>query len=663
MALISSIDPVNRDIFLSIDTVGASINPIDIYKEMRALRKSDENLRPFDVFLSGFGNVAKGGGKFTERYVVQNSGTRIIPYDVSHELTVIGTIITDDGQEGVACFDRSPLSPTTIVDINYVPPQVEVVRADAELSALVQSAFNNQVVYDSANGFSGTGTNINGDYIGTSKAPSNNLTDAKAICIERGFKNIYINGVETIDGTESLDGYTLIGHNQSQTHITFVGADTGDTSILYATFSGTMNGALYAKDCTIGDVSGIGCTTNSTNIINCLFSGNLTLRADNVKPLNIINSGSINNAIMVLDINGTSGGITIHSYNDRIKFTNMTVAVTVHITGEGCELEADALCTAGFLEIHGDVNFTNNSTIPIIDNDSLNTLLKHIERGVWIDTEQISVGDGSQGNPFNSLTTAIDYAEEQGIKTLYIYADILIDRLLKNFKVIGVGTPTIDCNGQDLNRSEFSRCKIEGSYIGAIIVQESVLLNNFWLNGYFEGNGLAGNLFCVDGGEVFLKNNASAISGLGRPTISMNIAGSTKLSVRGNGGGLTIKDCNNALDEVTIEVAEGSLTFDSSNDLKFDGQMVARGSGNFVDETTGFSVSNQMQTKVTWQEVVEAGFSAEEMMRIIASMAASKVSGMENDAPVFRDINDTKDRITAVTDANGNRLSVILDAT
>ena len=127
MPLIASIDPVNRDIYLDASTVNTTINPIDLYKEMRTLRRTDESLRPYDVFMSAFGNVPKGGGKFTERYVRLNSGARIIPFDVSHELTINGTIITDDGQEGIACFDRTPLTATTVVDINYVPPQVEVI--------------------------------------------------------------------------------------------------------------------------------------------------------------------------------------------------------------------------------------------------------------------------------------------------------------------------------------------------------------------------------------------------------------------------------------------------------------------------------------------------------------------------------------------------------
>lgn len=131
MAVINYIDGPNRDIYLHSDTVGASIHPMDIYKEMRTLRKNDEDLRKYDVFLSAYGNVAKGGGKYTERYVRENAGTRIVPYDTSHTLTITGTIITDDGQEGIDCFDRGPLTSTTIVDINYIPPQVEVIQVSS----------------------------------------------------------------------------------------------------------------------------------------------------------------------------------------------------------------------------------------------------------------------------------------------------------------------------------------------------------------------------------------------------------------------------------------------------------------------------------------------------------------------------------------------------
>lgn len=145
MAVIDYIDGPNRDIYLSAETVSADLEPMDVYKEMRALRRIDEELRKYDVFLEAKGYEPTGGGKFTARYVVELDGTRLIPYDTSHELTVIGTIITDDGQSGINCFDRSPLSPSTVVDINYIPPQVEIIEVgtsgltDAESEAILQN--------------------------------------------------------------------------------------------------------------------------------------------------------------------------------------------------------------------------------------------------------------------------------------------------------------------------------------------------------------------------------------------------------------------------------------------------------------------------------------------------------------------------------------------
>lgn len=128
MPLIASIDGPNRRIYLSADTVGADFQPMDVYKEMRTLRRTNESLRNYDVFLSASGNVSKGGGAFTPRLVTCLQGTRIVPYDTTQELTVIGEIITDDEQSGTACFDRTVLNASTVVDINYQPPQVEIIQ-------------------------------------------------------------------------------------------------------------------------------------------------------------------------------------------------------------------------------------------------------------------------------------------------------------------------------------------------------------------------------------------------------------------------------------------------------------------------------------------------------------------------------------------------------
>lgn len=131
MTIIASIDGTAspRLVYLHSDTVGASIHPLEIYQEIRALRRTDESLRKFDLFMTMEGNISKGGGKFTERYAILKN-TRIVPYDTSHVLIITGTLITDDGFEGIFAFDKAPLSPTTAVDIAYIPPQVEVIEVN-----------------------------------------------------------------------------------------------------------------------------------------------------------------------------------------------------------------------------------------------------------------------------------------------------------------------------------------------------------------------------------------------------------------------------------------------------------------------------------------------------------------------------------------------------
>lgn len=133
MALVASIDGPNRRIYLGVGSVGVDLYPIDLYREVRTLRRTDESLRSFDAFLEARGHEVKNAlaGKYTERFVRLLSGTRIVPYDTSQVLSVKGTLLTDDGQEGPACFDRSMTSVGVEIDINYEPPQVEIIEVSS----------------------------------------------------------------------------------------------------------------------------------------------------------------------------------------------------------------------------------------------------------------------------------------------------------------------------------------------------------------------------------------------------------------------------------------------------------------------------------------------------------------------------------------------------
>lgn len=60
--------------------------------------------------------------------------------------------------------------------------------------------------------------------------------------------------------------------------------------------------------------------------------------------------------------------------------------------------------------------------------------------------------------------------------------------------------------------------------------------------------------------------------------------------------------------------------------------------------------------------VYEGTLTFEGMMRLILSACLLKSTGAEINAPNFRDLADSKNRISGTVDVNGNRLTVVIDA-
>lgn len=218
--------------------------------------------------------------------------------------------------------------------------------------------------------------------------------------------------------------------------------------------------------------------------------------------------------------------------------------------------------------------------------------IDYLEKQIWVNTEAAVNGSGSQESPFNNINDAIDKAENDGIYVIDLIGDITLNRNFKNFKIQGIGNPEVNLNGQNTKNSTFCKVKVKGAFQdgSGCLFEDCEILDNASLEGTYDNCALLGDLTCQDTATVLMKDCVSGIPGTGRPTISMNATGTSLLSVRGYSGGLTIKDCNNAADRVTVELHPGSLTFDSSCT---NGIMVARGVGKFVDSTAGATVFNE----------------------------------------------------------------------
>jgi len=115
---------------------------------------------------------------------------------------------------------------------------------------------------------------------------------------------------------------------------------------------------------------------------------------------------------------------------------------------------------------------------------------------------------------------------------------------------------------------------------------------------------------------------------------------------------------------------------EESYDLYINGNLyVNEGGSPFVDTLGEWNVkiistvSNLIDTinlganaaAEVWGHQLEGLYTAKEIMRLMASALAGKISGAEGTNVKIRDLNDTTDRIDATVDSNGNRLSIIYD--
>ena len=497
------------------------------------------------------------------------------------------------------------------------------------------SVFDGEITIDAINGQSGTEFPL-----GTRSFPVSSLADAKTIATRESLNKFRFIGDYTFLATDDISNLEICGSGNDATQFVLTsGVNTNNALIQEANVNGVCGGYTRIRDCEI--------RTSLSNMEglfeNCIFRvGTYTLIGDNTKLFvaNDCKSGVVTGQPQpIFDCNGDGASFIVRAYSGPFQCRNKTNNVSGicfdFISGK---LVLDSTITAGHFPVRGAVyivdNTTGTATTELEGSSSafqtadfvwdeatadhvivgstgeavatggsggltptqeatlnrIDSVVKQMQQYVFVDTELPVNGDGSSRSPFNNVTDAKDFAEANEIFQIVTYSEITIDRNLKNFNIIGIGNPVVNFNNQTVDKSQFKYCTLRGQYTGSITAQECVLDDGFYLNGFFENCGLGGDLTCIDGSNVLVKNCASTIAGTGRPTISMNGLGSSNLSVRDNQGGLTIKDCNNVADNVTVEFIGGSLTFDTSCTA---GTMVARGLGIFVDNTNGATVINE----------------------------------------------------------------------
>lgn len=186
------------------------------------------------------------------------------------------------------------------------------------------------------------------------------------------------------------------------------------------------------------------------------------------------------------------------------------------------------------------------------------------ERVIFIDTEAVPPGDWTSKTPFSDFTLAIDFAEAEWIKKIIIFSDITADRNLKNFVFIWVWTPKLNCNGQNLDKSEFQHLQMSGTYSWSPTVQECFLLDWFKLKWTFEKCWLIWNIEAIWNADLI---GCFAKSSAGSPVNLINTQ--YTVEIRWFIWPINIQNCNTSTAKVTAIMNWWKVNIESSCTLWF----------------------------------------------------------------------------------------------
>ena len=369
--VIGYVDPGQKRIFLAIGV--REYHPVvDIYTEIRHLRRTDENHRWYDMPVFASGNVPKGGGKFTPRFAIFRNGWRIVPADETHALYITGEQITDDGQSGPSIMDTSLLSPGTNVTIHYEPPASELVRADEEIAALQKAAYFNKVVLDKTFGVAGTLPPI-----GTQAQPVNNVPDLRTIASEYGIGTVQLQpGNYTFGAGEDLSGLVVYSEHAIRTTVTIgVAADVADIQLRDVFLvNSTLDGNAYINHTFItGGLYGFYGFMESS-----IISGVIVF--ENVQQTFLVDcksgcKGLGTTDLPIFDMNAGGLNIAVRNWSGPVKITNSTdINNTICFdVMSGASVIIDSSCTAGTIIVRGIANIINEGTVTVKKEANMNT--------------------------------------------------------------------------------------------------------------------------------------------------------------------------------------------------------------------------------------------------------------------------------------------------
>jgi hypothetical protein len=296
------------------------------------------------------------------------------------------------------------------------------------------------------------------------------------------------------------------------------------------------------------------------------------------------------------------------------------------------------LVPTSFMTTHGVGEYpvviqANKTTSPKIDDvfhDVLGVFLEDFDSinlntgyngAIHINTKTGAAGavtgiNGTVSNPVSNLADAVTLAAATGLRKYTLVGNITLTSSHDDWVIIGqAAEAAVAIGSQDVADSMFLNCQLSGTInTGPIQAIDCDLdgVGNF--TGHAHNCGLVNGTTLGVGTSTFIRC-FSAVPGLSTPSIDLNDVAS--LNMRAYSGGIELRNCSTAGQNVTVELVAGQAVLAATCT---DGTISLRGIGNLTDNSAGTTV--EKKALISFSAIIDGTATFEEVQQNVHALTS-----------------------------------------
>jgi len=515
---------------------------------------------------------------------------------------------------------------------------------------------------------------------GTPRKPVNNIDDALLIDDYRGFKKLKILKSMTgsnalgVGGVIELTGFEIYGRSAVNTYLEILSdAICSEVTIKECNITGTLDGGTHLSNCRVGSIDFMnGYIENSGLYGTIVLGGNTECTFNNCIIVD-------QDTIPIIDMNFSGQDLSMPNYTGIVKIRNLSSASEEIGIGLNAGLVIlEPSITDGTIIVSGNglLYDYSNLTLPNKVNVSglVNQIAVEYNRKVVIDTETGSSGStyplGTLGDPVDNVADALILAEKYNCEVIHLHSSVtfttgmdISKKIIEAHKSLSL-TVTLE-SGVEMKDTEFTYLRVTGVSGHKTIYQNCFIMNLTNLCGIFKECGFMGSNACEDSltNQVIMKDcraidRAGTILNVGQAFVT--IQEWISHLILDNKYGINNVNVHSLMSKVTVNdtCVEGIINLSGTG---YPADNSAAGCTVLTDKLNNRDIQADASSTSVWSELIETGYTAEQIMKVAGAILAGKVSGAGTSTETFRSISDDRDAITSTVDSSGNRTNIVTD--